>query len=505
MTSDISEQSAVSDTSVVSSTSEISKQSAQSMTSPGSDSSLASEQSVTSEVSKTSGTSALSETSPQSELSMTSPESMTSEQSDTSDVSLTSLLSRISQTSAISASGTSQTSASSESSLTSAEIFCVLDCSNAPFGDFAACDNCVEFYRCDSDNTGERRSCSNTLLFNPVSGQCDQSANVVCATTSLTSPTSAVSDTSLVSEQSVTTMTSRVSLSPSSVTSPTSQTSVQSATSEPVYCVNSCSGVPAGNYPACGDCKAFYRCVSAGTGSLEMCGTSLMFNPTNHQCDLAENVVCATTSASSPSSESSATSDMSPISMTSMTSETTLTSATSSFVFCLTGCDAFPFGRYPDCDNCKNFYDCPGGGAAGELRSCSSMLLFDSTTSQCAMDSDVTCSTTSASSATSATSVTSEQSEQSAMASSTSVISETSRQSTTSQSSETSEAIICLTFSSSVCQDNGIPAGDYGDCGNCQLYVRCTLGGESSQGDCGAGLSFNKNTQLCDMPANVVC
>ncbi|XP_012943032.1 serine-rich adhesin for platelets [Aplysia californica] len=207
------------------------------------------------------------------------------------------------------------------------------------------------------------------------------------------------------------------------------------------------------------------------------------------------------------SSPISVASDTSMFSIMSLTSMTTLTSGTSSEVFCLTDCAGFPNGRYPDCNDCANFYICPGGGVTGTLNSCATGLLFSPTTLQCALPGNVVCSTTSA---TSITSVTSEQSDESqtSLTTNTSPESDTSvisQQSLTSLESLTSTTVFCLSFSSTVCSDKSVPAGDYQDCSNCQLYVRCSVSGESSSGDCGSYLLFNPDTGLCDIPGLVTC
>ncbi|GFN95898.1 hypothetical protein PoB_002240400 [Plakobranchus ocellatus] len=148
----------------------------------------------------------------------------------------------------------------------------------------------------------------------------------------------------------------------------------------------------------------------AGTSESGACSATLLFNPDSHQCDVAANVVCATTSASSATSlssprsgksetsqtslqsltsASSRSSDSSPSSLTSQQSLTSsssrsspssvsspsspstspisespssrsslssLTSLTSDFVFCITSCSQVGTGSFPSCNDCASFY-----------------------------------------------------------------------------------------------------------------------------------------------------
>ncbi|GFR80767.1 transposable element Tcb2 transposase [Elysia marginata] len=230
--------------------------------------------SATSQQSAQSLLSLLSKTSASSLTSESSPESQQSQQSVTSGSSPTSV------SSPTSPSPSSQSSGSSPTSLTSARPFCVTSCTGLPSGDFANCNNCSSYFRCDGVTAGQLKECSPTLSFNPDTAQCDLQANVICATTSATSmssPDSPQSQTSRPSQQSVTsgsTMTSR--------SSPT------------VFCLTSCGSIWAGRFPDCNDCTKYWSCPGDGNpGTNPACAATLQFNPDTLQCDVMANVVCS--------------------------------------------------------------------------------------------------------------------------------------------------------------------------------------------------------------------
>ncbi|RUS75644.1 hypothetical protein EGW08_016598 [Elysia chlorotica] len=233
-------------------------------------------------------------------------------------------------------------------------------------------------------------------------------------------------------------------------------------------------------------------------GLLKMCASSLAFNPDSAQCDRPENVVCATTSGSSMSSPQSQQSVTSMMSDQSQTSATTMTSRTSVAAYCVTGCTSAYAGRFPDCNDCSAYWDCPGGGGAGSSSTCSP-LFFNPDSLQCDVQSNVVCSTTSATSATSVTSLSSP----SSLTSYSTLTSETSQPSQQSVTSFSSPSSISSQSSLSSDSSKSLPQGDYPDCMDCIRFIRCTSDGTTISNSCSATLLFNPDTSQCDLEANV--